>query len=72
MALMRLRISGSATFSLSEMLFNMDFPGHYMRRVRSVAVSIHAVLSPYSGVNATLTLQQHKYRVLQTASTPDE
>ncbi|GFF57078.1 hypothetical protein IFM46972_10688 [Aspergillus udagawae] len=72
MALMRLRISGSTTFSLSEMLFDLDFPGHYMRRIHSVAVSIPAVLSPHSGVNATLTLQQHKYRVLQTAATPEE
>ncbi|KAK6452844.1 hypothetical protein FP744_10009095 [Trichoderma asperellum] len=72
MALMRLRISGSATFSLNEMLFDMDFPGHYMRRIRSVAVTIPAVVGPHTGVNATLTLQQHKYRVLQTASTADE
>ncbi|PTB34818.1 hypothetical protein M441DRAFT_154811 [Trichoderma asperellum CBS 433.97] len=72
MALMRLRISGSTTFSLNEMLFDMDFPGHYMRRIRSVAVTIPAVVGPHTGVNATLTLQQHKYRVLQTASTADE
>lgn len=72
MALMRLRISGSTTFSLSEMLFELDFPGHHMRRIRSVAVSIPAVLGPHSDINATMTLQQHKYRVLQTASTPEE
>ncbi|KAJ5713548.1 uncharacterized protein N7483_010729 [Penicillium malachiteum] len=72
LALMRLRISGSTTFSLSEMLFDLDFPGHYMRRIRSVAVSVPAVLSPHCGINATLTLQQHKYRVSQTASTSEE
>ncbi|GFF58012.1 hypothetical protein IFM51744_09407 [Aspergillus udagawae] len=72
MALMRLRISGSTTFSLSDMLFDLDFPGHYMRRIPAVAVSIPAVLSPHSDVNATLALQQHMYRVLQTAATPEE
>ncbi|KAH6950875.1 hypothetical protein DER45DRAFT_493623 [Fusarium avenaceum] len=72
MALIRLRITGSTVFSFSEMLFDMDFPGHHMRRIRSVAVTIPAVLGPHSAINATLTLQQHKYRVLQTASTPEE
>lgn len=73
LALMRLRITGSATFSLQEALFDMDFPGHYMRRLRSVAVSIPAVVGPYGGVNATLTLLKHKYRVsnLSTSSAAD-
>ncbi|KAK0614430.1 hypothetical protein B0T14DRAFT_606722 [Immersiella caudata] len=62
LALMRLRISGSTTFSLDEVLFDMDFPGHYMRRIRSVAVSIPAILGPHSSVNATLSLLSHKYR----------
>ncbi|KAL8383083.1 hypothetical protein RB595_006710 [Gaeumannomyces hyphopodioides] len=73
LALVDLRHRGTATFSLTEALFDMDFPGHYMRRLRSVAVSIPAAgAGPHDGVNATLTLQSHKYRVSPTATTGDE
>ena len=63
LALIKLRITGSTTFSISEFQYDMDFPGHYMRRIRSVAVTMPAIVGPYSGVNATLTLMEHKYRV---------
>ncbi|KAK3392359.1 hypothetical protein B0T20DRAFT_472192 [Sordaria brevicollis] len=72
LALMRLRISGSTTFSLDEALFDMDFPGHYMRRIRSVAVSIPAILGPHGAVNATLSLLQHKYRTSSTVTGLDD
>jgi hypothetical protein len=34
-----------------------------MRRIRSVAISVPGFVGPPTGVNATLTLLQHKYRV---------
>ncbi|KAF7917723.1 uncharacterized protein EAE98_010139 [Botrytis deweyae] len=68
LALLKLRYTGSTTFSVSELQYDMDFPGHYMRRIRSVAVSIPAVLSPYSSINATLTLTTHKYRLSNLSS----
>jgi hypothetical protein len=68
MALMRFRITGATEFSLGELLYDLDFPGQYMRRIRSVGISIPAVLGPHSGINATLTLQKHRYRVSPTVS----
>ncbi|ORX93125.1 hypothetical protein BCR34DRAFT_647183, partial [Clohesyomyces aquaticus] len=68
MALLRLRLTGSTNFLLSEILFDMDFPGHFMRRIRSVALSLPAVLGPHTGVNATLTLLQHRYRISPSAA----
>ena len=68
MALMKIRITGATEFSLGELLFDIDSPGHYMRRIRSVASSIPAVLGPHSSTNATLTLLQHKYRVSHLSS----
>ncbi|KAF7881753.1 uncharacterized protein EAF02_006441 [Botrytis sinoallii] len=68
MALMNFRITGTCDFSLDEVLFDMDFPGHYMRRIRSVAVSIPAVFEPNCNANAILTLLSHKYRVTQSAA----
>jgi len=45
-----------------EELFDLDCPGHYFRRLHSVALSIPCVVGPYSGVHATLTLQHSSVR----------
>jgi hypothetical protein len=71
-ALLRLRLTGTATFSLGEILYDGDYPGHYMRRIKGIAISIPAVVGPYTGANATLTLLSHRYRVSATASTGAE
>ena len=57
-ALLTLRATGTCSVTLPEGLFDLDCPGHYFRRIRSVAVSIPSVVGPYSGLNCTLTLQQ--------------
>jgi Tc toxin complex TcA C-terminal TcB-binding domain len=62
LALLQLRATGSCTVSLSEELFDMDGPGHYFRRIKSVAVSIPCVTGPYTGVNCTLTLLNSSIR----------
>ncbi|KAF5569604.1 toxin subunit [Fusarium pseudoanthophilum] len=56
----------------SEALYDMDFPGYYMRHIRSLLTSIPAVVAPYSGVNATLTLLQHRYSVSSSPSNAAE
>lgn len=63
LALLQLRETGSCTFELPEVLFDMDFPGHYMRRIRSVGLSIPCIVGPYTGINATLRLQSNKFRL---------
>lgn len=60
--LLRLRETGSCSFSIPEVLFDMDFPGHYMRRIRSVAITMPCIVGPYTSVNATLRILQHTYR----------
>lgn len=62
LALISLRQDGSTQFSLPEVLFDMDFPGHYMRRIKSVSVSIPCIVSPYTGLNCTLSLVEHQMR----------
>jgi len=44
-------------------LFELDFPGHYRRRLRLVAVSVPSVVGPYTGVNCTLSLTNHGIRM---------
>jgi hypothetical protein len=55
-ALVRLRATGVCEFHLPEVLFDIDAPGHYLRRLKSVGVSLPCVAGPYSGVHARLTL----------------
>jgi hypothetical protein len=62
-ALTRLQETGTATFEVPEVYFDMDFPGHYMRRLKSVAVSIPAIVGPFTSIAASLVLTSHKYRV---------
>ncbi|KAM0313559.1 hypothetical protein ACHAO8_005363 [Botrytis cinerea] len=68
MALMKLRITGTTDFSIGELLYDMDFPGHYMRRIRSVSVSVPSDIESETNTNAVLTLLEHKYRVTQSAA----
>ena len=60
-ALIQLRATGRCAVALPEELFDMDCPGHYFRRIKSVAVSIPCVTGPYTSINCTLTL--HKSRI---------
>ena len=61
-ALLELRANGECTVSLPEELFDMGCPGHYFRRIKSVAVSIPCVTGPYTSVNCTLTLLKSSIR----------
>ena len=47
--------TGEATFSFDEALFDADFPGHFRRRIKTLSVSIPALVGPYQNVHATLT-----------------
>jgi len=62
-ALLNLRITGSCTITVPEWLYDRDCPGHYMRRIKSVSVSIPSVVGPYTPVNCTLSLQSSAVRV---------
>lgn len=62
LALLQLRTTGRCTVALPEELFDMDGPGHYFRRIKSVAVSIPCITGPYTGVNCTLTLLKSAIR----------
>lgn len=54
---------GELDFTLSESLFNEDYPGHYLRRLHSVALSMPALLGPYQNIRATLTQKQSRLLV---------
>ena len=62
LALMQLRTTGRCIVRLPEALFDMDGPGHYLRRIKSVALSIPCVTGPYASVNCKLTLLKSSIR----------
>jgi hypothetical protein len=55
-ALVKLRATGACEFRLPEMKWDADAPGMYLRRLKSVAVSLPCVAGPYSTLHARLTL----------------
>lgn len=63
MALVQLLQTGSCSIALDERLFDLDHPGQYFRRLRSVALTFPCVTGPYTGVNATLSLDTATVRV---------
>ncbi|MFE7077103.1 neuraminidase-like domain-containing protein [Streptomyces sp. NPDC057620] len=61
-ALLKLRQNGECFVDLPETLFDMDYPGHYFRRLKSVGVSMPSVAGPYTTVACTLTLTSNSVR----------
>ena len=55
-ALLALRETGSCEIHIPEVLFDLDFAGHYYRRIKAVRITIPCVVGPYANVSATLTL----------------
>ena len=62
LALVRLRATGATDFEVPEVLYDMDHPGHYFRRVKSVGISLPCVVGPYTSVSAKLSLVSNRYR----------
>jgi hypothetical protein len=62
-ALIRLRETGTCFVSLPEALFDLDCPGHYLRRIKNVTVTVPCVAGPYTGVNVTASLLRSTVRV---------
>ncbi|HMH45597.1 MAG TPA: hypothetical protein VK557_19060, partial [Pyrinomonadaceae bacterium] len=62
LALVRLRATGVCDFEIPEALYDMDHPGHYFRRLKSVSVSLPCIAGPYTSVSAKLSLVSNRYR----------
>ncbi len=61
-ALIRLREVGSCEITIPEVMFDLDHPGHYFRRIKSVSITVPCVVGPYTSVNAKLTLMKNSMR----------
>jgi len=61
-ALVRLREEGECFVEVPEVLYDLDHPGHYMRRIKSVSVSVPAVSGPNTTLGMKLTLTHSSIR----------
>nr|AEJ87813.1 insecticidal toxin complex protein TccB [Photorhabdus temperata subsp. temperata M1021] len=50
----KLKTEGKVDFALSEKLFDNDYPGHYLRQIKTVSVTLPTLIGPYQNVKATL------------------
>lgn len=49
-------------FSIPEEVFDLSYPGHFRRIIKSVRVTIPCIAGPYTNIGATLTLGINKIR----------
>ncbi len=70
MEFLRLRTTGHCEIEIPEWMFDLDFPGHYMRRIKNVTLTIPCVTGPYTGVHCRLTLISSTTRVHPRLSAP--
>ncbi|MDZ3833117.1 MAG: neuraminidase-like domain-containing protein [Sphingopyxis sp.] len=81
-AVMDLQNKGVCEFAFDEAMFDFDFAGQYARQIKSVSITIPALVGPYQNIHATLTqlgsqtlikpsLNGVAFLLGQTAQTPD-
>ncbi len=63
MALLKLKATGVCEIELPEWLFDLDSPGQFMRRIKTVAISIPCIVGPFTSVHAKLSLLQSSIRI---------
>jgi hypothetical protein len=62
MALLALKITGACSVTIPEWLYDLGCPGHYMRRIKNLSVTIPSVVGPYTSINCTVTCQSSSVR----------
>jgi receptor-binding and translocation channel-forming TcA subunit of Tc toxin len=72
LALIQLRENGQCEFALPEVLFDMGYPGHYMRRIKTVALTFACIVGPPTSVNCVLRLLEHKFRTDPRATSKND
>src|SRR6266511_3737343 len=60
---LRLKVTGRCEIQVPEWMFDLDYPGQYMRRIKNVTLTIPCVTGPYTGVHCRLTLLCSQTRI---------
>lgn len=70
LAFLQLKVTGYCEIDIPEWMFDLDYPGHYMRRIKNVTLTIPCVVGPYTGVHCRLILLSSTTRVDPRLSEP--
>jgi hypothetical protein len=65
--LLELKLTGRCFVDLEEWMYNLDYPGHYRRRIKSVSISVPCEADDYTNLNCRLTLQKSEIRISNLA-----
>jgi Tc toxin complex TcA C-terminal TcB-binding domain len=63
MALLKLKATGTCEIDLPEWLYDIDSPGQFNRRIKTVALSIPCITGPFTTIHAKLSLLQSSIRI---------
>jgi hypothetical protein len=69
-ALLKLKATGACEITVPEWLFDLDSPGQYFRRIKTVAVSIPCITGPYTSVHCRLSLLRSSIRTSSVSAQP--
>jgi hypothetical protein len=61
-ALLTLKATGSCEVEIPEWVYDFDNPGAYMRRIKTMSVSIPSIAGPYTSVSCTVSLLRSTIR----------
>jgi hypothetical protein len=62
-AFLQLQKTGYCEIDLPEWMFDQDYPGQFMRRIKNITMTLPLVAGPYTGVHCRLTLLSSRTRV---------
>jgi hypothetical protein len=69
-AYLALRVTGQCQIDIPEWMFDLDYPGQYMRRIKDVTLTLACVTGPYTGVHCRLTLLSSTTRIYPEVRPP--
>lgn len=62
LAFLALKTVGSCEFEIPEWMYDLDFPCHYMRRIKNISISVPCVAGPYTGLHCRAQLLKSAIR----------
>ncbi|KAF3916789.1 hypothetical protein ABW20_dc0108324 [Dactylellina cionopaga] len=71
LSLLKLRETGTTEFTIPEVLFDFDFPGHFGRRIKQVTITVPCIVSSYTSLSCDVRLLNHCYRLKAGGSSDD-
>ncbi|KAJ0417375.1 hypothetical protein BJY00DRAFT_208344 [Aspergillus carlsbadensis] len=72
LSFLQLKVTGRTVVTIPEWLFDLDYPGHYMRRMKNVSITIPCVTGPYTSVHCRLRLLRSSTRVDPSLHAPSK